>query len=392
MWQHIRENAAQRENRKQTKKPPKETRVRQRGWTDVFAEDPDGYDDLDITSRERVMPKGETEWRQAKVIRSPLHDGFGLAEPARAAEHAAGLTRTEGTVVEVSSGLCSVQAGEQAYLCHLRSALRVPHSGYSNMVAVGDRVTISHNGGNAGTVEAILPRHSALARPDPFNVYKQQVIVANVDQVLIVAAWREPAFWPELADRYLIAALRHNLAPVIVINKIDLAEDDRELNATVSAYRAAGHRVILTSASRRIGLDELRSILDGKTTALAGLSGVGKSSLLSAVEPGLNLRVAEVSDRRHEGRHTTTQVTLHPLAAGGFVADTPGIREFGLAGLKQAELLRFYGEFVTAGPCEFANCSHTREPGCAVKAAVRGGRISAMRYDSYVKIRRDLAQ
>lgn len=112
MWQHIRENAAQRENRKQTKKPPKETRVRQRGWTDVFAEDPDGYDDLDITSRERVMPKGETEWRQAKVIRSPLHDGFGLAEPARAAEHAAGLTRTEGTVVEVSSGLCSVQAGE----------------------------------------------------------------------------------------------------------------------------------------------------------------------------------------------------------------------------------------------------------------------------------------
>ncbi len=150
--------------------------------------------------------------------------------------------------------------------------------------------------------------------------------------------------------------------------------------------------MILTSAVRRTGLDELRGILAGKTTALAGLSGVGKSSLLSAVEPGLNLRVAEVSDRRHEGRHTTTQVTLHPLAAGGFVADTPGIREFGLAGLKPADLLRFYDEFAAAGPCEFANCSHTAEPGCAVKAAVRGGRLSAMRYDSYVKIRRDLVQ
>lgn len=416
MWQHVHEDAALREIRKQTKKPSREERVRQKGWTDIFAEDPDGYDDLDITDRERVMPKGETEWRQAKVIRSPLHEGFGLAEPAPAGNRTTGWTQAEGTVVEISSGLCSVQAGGQTYLCHLRSALRVPHSGYSNMVAVGDRVTISHNGNGGGhhdggrhdgMVEAIQPRRSALARPDPFNVYKQQVIVANVDQVLIVAAWREPAFWPELMDRYLIAAQRHNLTPVIVINKIDLAagfaSEDAEfasedansatemLYSTAAAYRAAGHRVILTSAISGCGLDELRGVLAGKTTALAGLSGVGKSSLLRAVEPGLNLRVSEVSERKHEGRHTTTQVTLHPLAAGGFVADTPGIREFGLAGLKPAELPRFYDEFAAAGPCEFANCSHTREPGCAVKAAVRRRRISAMRYESYVKIRRDLA-
>ena len=131
----------------------------------------------------------------------------------------------------------------------------------------------------------------------------------------------------------------------------------------------------------------------GRTTALAGLSGVGKSSLLSAAEPGLNLRTAEVSDRRHEGRHTTTQVTLHPLAAGGFVADTPGIREFGLAGLKGRDLPPFYPEIAAAAAgCAYADCSHTREPGCAVKAAVRAGRIAAMRYDSYRKIRHGLPE
>lgn len=387
MWQHIREDAAVRESRKQHPQPRKasrQARVRQKDWTNAFEEDPEGAETL--PEYERVMPKGETEWRQAKVIRSPLHQGFGLDAAARAGGRGEAQTAVAGTVIEIGSGLCHVQAADGIYLCGLHHALRVPHSGYSNMVAVGDQVTISHNGDGRGTVEAILPRHSALARPDPFNVYHQQVIVANVDQVLIVAAWREPAFWPELVDRYLIAALRYNLSPVIVINKIDLAEDEQELTVVAQAYRVAGQRVILTSVVTGAGLAELRDLLAGKMTALAGLSGVGKSSLLNAVEPELRLRVAEVSGRKHEGRHTTTQVTLHPLAAGGFVADTPGIREFGLAGLKQADLRGFYREFAAAGPCEYANCSHMREPGCAVKAAVRAGRIARLRYDSYRKI------
>ena len=253
-------------------------------------------------------------------------------------------------------------------------------------------------------VEAVLPRRSALARPDVFYSHLQQVIVANVDQVLIVAAWREPAFWPELVDRYLIAAARYNLAPIICINKIDLADeaadrdaddasDAAELAQTVAAYRRAGYPVLPTSARTGDGLAELREALAGRTTALAGLSGVGKSSLLSAAEPGLSLRIAEVSSRRHEGRHTTTQVTLHPLAAGGFVADTPGIREFGLSGLRGSDLTRFYPEIAAeAEGCAYADCSHTREPGCAVKAAVRAGRIAAVRYDSYRKIRHGLPE
>ena len=187
-----------------------------------------------------------------------------------------------------------------------------------------------------------------LARPDPFYTHLRQVIVANVDQVLIVASWREPAFWPELVDRYLIAAARNGLVPIICVNKVDLAEDPAEPQTVLRAYCEAGYTVLLTSAQSRLGVDGLRRLLQGRTTALAGLSGVGKSSLLSAVEPGLHLRVGEVSDRRHEGRHTTTQSSLHRLAEGGFVVDTPGIREFGLSGLRRRDLADCYPEIAGA--------------------------------------------
>ena len=411
-WQHIRKDQARREAGGSARKDPKPGRVRPKNWMMTYIEDPDGYDDLDITGRERIMPRGETEARQAKTPGSPLHNGLGLKtatsealEPENAAIGAEAEARdgiSRGTVVEVSSGLCRVALPERTLLCNLRNSLRTPHSGLSNLLAAGDEVmvshtVVSHNGHERGMVEAVLPRRSALARPDVFYSHLQQVIVANVDQVLIVAAWREPAFWPELVDRYLIAAARYNLAPIICINKIDLAgeadDDPAELARTLAAYHQAGYRILATSARTGAGLAALREALAGRTTALAGLSGVGKSSLLSAAEPGLNLRTAEVSDRRHEGRHTTTQVTLHPLAAGGFVADTPGIREFGLSGLKGRDLPQFYPEIAAAaGSCTYADCSHTSEPGCGVTAAVRTGRVEAMRYDSYRKIRHSLPE
>jgi ribosome biogenesis GTPase len=388
--------------KKAQKAATKAGKVRQKNWTGVYADNPDGYDDLDIEAAERVMPKGETEWREAKVVRSALHDGIAAPAALRSSEAGedakdepqgagAGYKQERGTVVEVASGLYTVETNEGRYLCSLRKSLRIEHSGYSNMVAVGDHVVVSHNGHRQGIVDAILPRRSALARPDPVNEFKQQVIVANVDQLLIVAAWRSPAFWPELVDRYLIGALRNNLAPVIAINKVDLAEEPWDLDGVAQAYRLAGCRVILTSATTGRGLDELRAVLSGRTTALTGLSGVGKSSLLTAAEPGLNLKVGEVSDRKHEGRHTTTQASLHPLSGGGFVVDTPGMREYGIAGLKRSELARYYGEFSEpAKGCEYANCTHTREPWCGVKSAMRAGRLSKMRLESYWKIREDL--
>jgi ribosome biogenesis GTPase len=300
--------------------------------------------------------------------------------------------RETGTVIEVGQGLCRVALPDgRQLLCEARRALQTRETGFTNLVAVGDQVQLSLLAAERGMIEAVLPRRSALARPDPFYRHLRQVIVANVDQLLVVASWREPAFWPELVDRYLIAAARSGLTPVICINKVDLADDPAAPQAVVRAYCAAGYTVLLTSAQTGLGVEGLRRLLQGQTTALAGLSGVGKSSLLSALEPGLHLRVGEVSGRKHEGRHTTTQVSLHPLAAGGFVVDTPGIREFGLSGLRKGDLAGFYPELAALkGRCRFEDCSHTREPGCAVKLAVRQGQLPALRYDSYLKILADL--
>ncbi len=245
-------------------------------------------------------------------------------------------------MVEVSSGLCRVALAGRTLLCVIRSSLRVPHSGFSNVVAAGDEVLVSHNGHERGMVEAVLPRRSALARPDVFYDHLQQVIVANVDQVLIVAAWREPAFWPELVDRYLIAAVRHNLASVICINKTDLADDPAELTATAAAYEAAGCRVICTSALTGQGLDALADLLSGRTTALAGLSGVGKSSLLSAVEPGLQLRISEVSDRQTRGPAHHDAGHAAPAGGGrlrGRHPRHPGVRPLRAARARTGALL-----------------------------------------------------
>jgi ribosome biogenesis GTPase len=308
------------------------------------------------------------------------------------------LAGQRGLVVEVSTGLCRAEVRGETVLCTVRGILSAAESGFTNMVAVGDEVVVCLAGAGRGVVEAVLPRRSALTRPDVFSPHLQQVIVANADQLLAVASWCNPALWPELLDRYLIAAERHNLHPLICLNKVDLAEDRRECQAALEPYTQLGYRTVLASALTGEGVAELRELLHGKTTILAGLSGVGKSSLLSAVQPGLKLRIAEVSTRRHEGRHTTVQVNLLKLEMGGRVVDTPGIREFGLSGLHRTELVRFYaeiaaiacGETVAVAGCRYADCSHIHEPGCAVRLAVREGRLSAVRYESYCKIRKSL--
>ena len=254
------------------------------------------------------------------------------------------------------------------------------------MVAVGDEVLVSEDGAGTGLVEAVLPRRSVLARPDVFYSHLQQVIVANADQLLIVASWREPAIWLELIDRYLITAERSHLPAVICINKMDLVEDEAECARTLEPYRQLGYRLVWTSAVTSAGIDELRSVLHNRTTVLAGLSGVGKSSLLMAVQPSLQLRVGAVSDKR-QGRHTTSQTTLLRLGDGGSVVDTPGIREFGLSGLRRPELVDFFPEMAALAPnCRFHNCSHLNEPDCAVQAALGNGKIAASRYHSYRQI------
>jgi ribosome biogenesis GTPase len=211
--------------------------------------------------------------------------------------------------------------------------------------------------------------------------------VANADQLLIVASWQDPALWPELIDRYLITAERNGLVPIICVNKVDLAKDIRVCQDKLDPYINLGYRVLFTSALEGLGLKKLHRVLTGHLTALAGLSGVGKSSLLVSLQPDLALRVSEVSDYSHAGRHTTTQVNLMELEGGGRVVDTPGIREFGLDGLRRGELVGFYPEILAvANRCAFRDCSHIHEPGCAVRAALETGLVSTMRYKNYGKI------
>jgi ribosome biogenesis GTPase len=382
---HVEEQVGLRLVRKQIKRNRDPDPVRRRDWILAGPDNLDVYDELDAPEVERVMPRGERERRQ-KIWNAALNTLRKEAEQTD--EQPAGDTMGEsGLVVEVSTGLCRVLLHGAERLCALRGSLSASDTGFTNVVAVGDRVIVSENGDEQGVVESVLPRRSALSRPDSFAGHLRQVIVANADQVLVVASWREPAFWPELVDRYLIGAERSNLAAILCVNKVDLAEDAAECRAALKPYETLGCRVLFTSAATGEGIDELREILRGRMTALAGLSGVGKSSLLNAVQPGLNLKAGEVSERKHEGRHTTTQVRLLPLEMGGYVADTPGVRDWGLGGLSRAELLGYYPELAKAARgCRFGNCAHIGEPGCAVRAAAREGRLSWMRYESYRKI------
>lgn len=359
---------------------PKPTR--RKDWQPADLADPD---ELDFEQIERVMPRGERERRRAIKL-------MALTEAAEAEPNGTGSplppeTGQRGVVIEVSSGLCRVALNGRTMMCGLRGSLSAEETGFTNVVAVGDDVLISEDGAGRGIVEAVLPRRSALARPDVFRSHLQQVIVANADQLLIVAAWRNPPLWPELLDRYLIAAARNKLKPLICVNKIDLAEDVAACEAALQPYQALGYPVLLTSALTGYGIEALRDSLRGRITALAGLSGVGKSSLLAAAQPGLQLRTSAVSESSGEGRHTTTQVTMLPFGECGFVVDTPGIREFGLSGLAKSELIHFYRDLAAFAPgCRFADCTHRHEPNCAVKAAVTADAVSATRYDSYQKI------
>lgn len=397
MNKSVRRKELQNANKK-AKRGGKEKRVRQKPWTAAAIDmhklnDPDAWDEFDewqeggFAGQERIMPVGEQERKRDlenalfRKAQSAVQDAEEVADLADAAL----LSETaEGRVVEVSSGLCRVAIADRTLLCTVRQGLRTAETGFTNVVAVGDQVRVLELDEQNGVVEQVLPRRTVLARPDVFYSHLRQILVANADQLLIVASWREPAIWFELIDRYLIAAERTQLPAVLCVNKVDLATDRHACLHALQPYRALNLQVILTSAQTGEGIDELRTLLTGRISVLAGLSGVGKSSLLSTVEPGLNLRVSHVSDRKHEGRHTTTQSSWHSLAAGGAVVDTPGIRDFGLAGLYKQDLEPFFPEIAAKSvECRFRNCTHIGEAGCGVIKAVRRGEIPASRYHSY---------
>jgi ribosome biogenesis GTPase len=384
-WQKAKQKQELTKAKKKLKRHRDPKKPRRRDWDGFTAIDDDEWDDSIDISTERIMPLDERDRRQsvveiAEAMKAGDDDSTDVAPSIIPGT-------VEATVIEVSTGLCRVLHNGQILLCELRGALSAQDTGYSNVVAVGDKVLISETEHERGIVEAVLPRHGILARPDSSFGHLQQIIAANVDQLLIVAAWRDPAIWLELIDRYLITAERNGLTPILCVNKIDLADNPNEIETTLQPYRALDVEILLTSAETDTGIDALRAVLNDKTTVVAGLSGVGKSSLLNAVQSGLNIRANAISDVHHEGTHTTTQARMWTLDDGGYVIDTPGIRAFGLTGLIRAELVSYYPMIAAFAPyCHFADCSHQHEPDCAVQQAVERGALSADRLHSYIKI------
>jgi ribosome biogenesis GTPase len=262
-------------------------------------------------------------------------------------------------------------------------------------VAVGDQVQFIDTGRGAGLITEVLPRKSKLVRrsavPMPGAHPFEQIIVANVDQVVpVFSAAQPPPKW-NLLDRYLASAESLNLPSLICITKLDLAAQDPRLQAELDIYRQIGYRVLLTSVVTGEGIEELREALQGRISVFVGKSGVGKSSLLNAMQPGLGLRVNAVSQVTGKGKHTTSNLEMFPLENGGSVVDTPGMREFGLWEIDESDLALFFPEMRSyVGRCKFGlDCSHDSEPGCAIRKAVAEGKIAPRRYATFQRLRQE---
>jgi len=284
---------------------------------------------------------------------------------------------------------CQVQSevDGRTYECTIRGILRTLARDARNVVVTGDRVLFRQEGDDyQGVIERVEPRRGILSR----NSHgREHILVSNIDQVLIVASAADPELKPNLIDRYLIMAERHEIDAVVCINKCDLV-DLVWLQQFAAVYGHLGYPVVLTSMKDGTGIDQLRNYLKGRQTAVSGQSGVGKSSLLNAVDSNLRLDTADVSDSNSKGRHTTRRARLLPLAEGGWVADTPGIRQFELWDIQMEEIDGYFIEFRPFVPyCRFPDCSHTHESDCGVRDAVALNLINRYRYESYLRVRQE---
>lgn len=301
------------------------------------------------------------------------------------------MSMHRGIVLRAHSGHYTVKDDVGVVSCRARRRLERPDSTHPEFPVAGDEVgweLLAADGTRRdGVIEIVYPRRSEITRT---RFGSRHIVVANLDRLVVVAAVREPAVDRALLDRLLATAERNGIGGLVCFHKVDLV-DPSELQTMRLVYERAGYPVLLTSVVTGEGIPELREALRGHTSAFMGPSGAGKSRLITALQPGLALRTGDVNEKTGQGRHTTTRVDLHPTDFGAYLADTPGVRDFSLWRLPQEELRDLFPEF--RGPqqhCRFAGCTHVPEPGCAVRAAVEGGRIDAGRYRSYTVIFEEL--
>jgi ribosome biogenesis GTPase len=356
--------------RKNRSKPP-----RPRHWTRGFQEH--GFTDEATRNEERVRAKGDLS-RRRTIVQEETAAGTEASDmPAVGNEPC-----LPGRVLRVHGLQSVVEADDgRQYRCAVRRLLRTLTTDERNIVTTGDRVWFRPSLNDEGLIERVEPRHGLLTRA---SRGREHVLVANVDQVVIVMALAEPALKPHLIDRYLVSAEQGGIAPLICLNKADLVDPD-SVQALVGLYSQLGIPTLLTSAATGQGIDRLRERLKARESVFAGQSGVGKSSLLNAIQPGLGLQVREVSDSTRKGRHTTTTAELLKLDFGGWVVDTPGIRQLQLWDILPEEVEGFFPELRPYVPlCAYPDCTHTHEDRCAIKNAVARRQISAHRYTSYL--------
>lgn len=257
----------------------------------------------------------------------------------------------------------------------------------TNPLAVGDHVTFREMESGPVMIIGLKPRKNHIIRRSIKLSKAAHILAANVDQSILIATVDQPQTSYGFIDRFLVASESYHIEPVIVINKIDLKESEEKIAEMAAIYDSVGYRIMLTSAEKKYNIEEFKQLLKGKVSVLAGHSGVGKSTLINLVEPGLNLKTTPVSDFHRKGKHTTTYAEMHPLSFGGYVIDTPGIKGFGIVGIEKEELALYFPEMAARLPeCKYYNCTHINEPGCAVKEAVYRGDIPESRYRSYLNM------
>jgi len=302
--------------------------------------------------------------------------------------------KLEGRVTKALSGFFTVDTSEGPIISLLPGRTKKERLD-TDIATVGDWVTITRNADGTGNIESVAERHSVLSRsrPSAYNVRRlavdrEQVLVANPDQIVLVFSIKKPRPSLRKLDRFLVVAELNELPAVICVNKIDLVKSVDDARQIFQVYEDIGYEVLYTSVTEDVGIEELTGILQGKISVLTGSSGVGKSSLLNAIQPGLGLSVNEVSQATEKGLHTTRHAEMFALEVGGYVVDTPGIRGLALFNVEPEELDAYFREIAPLVPqCQFSDCTHRHEPGCAVLAAIKDGRISPARYDSYLRLR-----
>ena len=297
------------------------------------------------------------------------------------------MQRIEGLVMRATGSWYEVLHEGEILRCRMRGKLRLRGVRSTNPVVVGDTVHCEAGEDGEWVIVDIAPRHNYIIRRASNLSKESHIIAANIDRAMLVVTLAEPVTAVEFIDRFLVTCEAYKVPVTILLAKIDLLRDTPEaIDEFHRIYEGAGYEVIDISATEGIGVEHVKEMLSGKTTLLSGNSGVGKSTLIGAIDPTIEIRTGEISDSFHKGKHTTTFSTMY-RTADGYIIDTPGVKGFGLIDIDDKELWHYFPEMISrAGECKFFNCTHTHEPHCTVIEAVKREEIAFSRYESYLKI------